>query len=195
MLGGIGGLPLAAAWRVSEAAQLRASLPALIFMQDKPAKYWSLRKAGVKIDEIVLHATESGGDQTASLNYLSHADDRQVSVHYWIGRDHGLIYSMVPEQKRAHHAETHNDRAIGIEMYQLDGFKGDYTDWQYNAVSQLVYDIRWRWGIAKDMVVPHSKLTKQRGDPKHFDWDRFNQLIAMLSLKSLVTLGPDFTLS
>ena len=102
---------------------------------------------------------------------------------------------MVPEQKRAHHAETHNDCAIGIEMYQLDGFKGDYTDWQYNAVSQLVYDIRWRWGIAKDMVVPHSKLTKQRGDPKHFDWDRFNQLIAMLSLKSLVTLGPDFTLS
>jgi N-acetyl-anhydromuramyl-L-alanine amidase AmpD len=195
MLGGSGGIPLAAALRVSQAAQLRASLPALIFLKDKPAKYQSVRRSGVKIDEIVLHATESGGDQTASLNYLSHADDRQVSIHYWIGRDYGLIYSMVPEDRRAHHAETHNDRAIGIEMYQLDGFKGDYTDWQYDAVSQLVYDIRWRWNIAKDMVVPHSKLTSQRGDPKNFDWNRFNLLTAMLSLKALVTLGPNFTLS
>jgi len=193
MLGGRG-LPLTAV-RISQAAQLRAILPALIFLKDKPAKYQSARRSGVKVDEIVLHATESGGDQTASLNYLSHADDRQVSVHYWIGRDYGLIYSMVPENRKANHAETHNDRAVGIEMYQLDGFKGDYTDWQYNAVSQLVYEIRWRWNIAKDMVVPHSKLTSQRGDPKNFDWSRFNQSIDMISLRALVTLGPDFALS
>lgn len=193
MLGGPG-LPLTAV-RATQAAQLRGILPALNYLQYRNAYYQSVRRPGVKIDEIVLHATESGGDQTASLNYLAKADDRQVSIHYWIGRDQGLIYSMVPESKRAHHAETHNDRSIGIEMYQKEGFKGAYTDWQYAAVSQLVYDIRWRWGIAKDMVVPHSKLTPQRGDPKNFDWTRFNQLIALLSLKALVTIGPDFALS
>lgn len=62
-------------------------------------------------------------------------------------------------------------------------------------MSQLVYDIRWRWSIRQDMVVPHSKLTPQRGDPKQFDWNRFNQQITFLSLKALVTLGPDFALS
>ena len=187
------GLPLTAV-RITQSAQLRGILPALASMKHQPAKYQSARRFGVKVDEIVLHATESGGDQAASLNYLAKADDRQVSVHYWIGRDQGLIYAMVPETKRAHHAETHNDRAIGIEMYQKDGFKGDFTEWQYAAVSQLVYDIRWRWSIKGDMVVPHSKLTPQRGDPKQFDWNRFNQLIALLSLKALVTLGPDFAL-
>ena len=193
MLGGLD-LPLTAA-RVTQMAQLRGILPALRHLQYRAAVYQSARRPSVKIDEIVLHATESGGDQTASLNYLAKADDRQVSIHYWIGRDQGLIYAMVPEAKRAHHAETHNDRAIGIEMYQKDGFKGDFTEWQYAAVSQLVYDIRWRWSIKGDMVVPHSKLTPQRGDPKNFDWNRFNQLIALLSLKALVTLGPDFALS
>ena len=193
MLGGPG-LPLTAI-RITQVAQLRGILPALNFLKYRDAFYQSARRPGVKIDEIVLHATESGGDQTASLNYLAKADDRQVSIHYWIGRDQGLIYAMVPETRRAHHAETHNDRAIGIEMYQKDGFKGDFTEWQYAAVSQLVYDIRWRWGIAKDMVVPHSKLTPQRGDPKQFNWNRLNQLTTMLSLKALVTLGPDFALS
>ena len=188
------GLPLTAV-RITQAARLRGILPALLAMQHQPAKYHSARRPGVKVDEIVLHATESGGDQAASLRYLSAADDRFVSIHYWIGRDQGLLYSMVPEDRRAHHAETHNDRAIGIELYQKDGFTGDFTDWQYAALSQLVYDIRWRWNIKKEMVVPHSKLTVQRGDPKNFDWNRFNQLTGVLSLKALVTLGPDFALS
>ena len=105
----------------------------------------------------MLHATESGAsvDQKGSLAYLAAADDRQVSVHYWIGRDAGLIYSMVPEERVAFHAEEHNIRSIGIELFQTDGFQGDDTNWQYNAVSALVYDIGWRWHIKPDMVVPH----------------------------------------
>lgn len=129
MLGGPG-LPLTAI-RVTQMAQLRGILPALHFLQYRNAFYQSVRRPGVKIDEIVLHATESGGDQAASLNYLAKADDRPPGVDPLLDRARpGLVYAMVPENKRAHHAETHNDRAIGIEMYQKDGFKGDYTDWQ-----------------------------------------------------------------
>ena len=64
------GLPLTAV-RITQAARLRAILPALASMKHQPAKYHSARRVGVKVDEIVLHATESGGDQAASLRYLS----------------------------------------------------------------------------------------------------------------------------
>jgi N-acetyl-anhydromuramyl-L-alanine amidase AmpD len=175
--------------------KLRLALPALVHMKQRDAKYSSPRNPAHTVDEIVLHATESGGDQTASLNYAAAADDRKVSCHYWIGRDQGLLYSMVPEERQAHHAEDHNRRSIGIEMYQLDGFKGDYTDWQYAAVSQLVYFIRWRWHIRREMVVPHSKLTVQRGDPKNFDWTRFNRLIDQLSSQVRTQLGEEYALS
>ena len=63
-------------------------------------------------------------------------------------------------------------------MYQIDpavtrkaGGKPDFTDWQYDTVVQLVYDICFRRKIKRSMVVGHGKINPiDRADPQGFDW-------------------------
>jgi N-acetyl-anhydromuramyl-L-alanine amidase AmpD len=164
------------------------------------------------IDEIVLHGTESKASQEQSANYLASANDQGTSIHYFIGRDFGTLYAMVPEEKAAGHAGNphkvhgvtdHNYRSIGIEMYQQDVsvFKGDaskldFTDWQNDTVAMLVYDICFRRKIKRSMVVAHHTINSvERADPQNFDWVRFNRTIDRLSNTLSSQLGPDFALS
>jgi N-acetyl-anhydromuramyl-L-alanine amidase AmpD len=169
-------------------------LTALIHMRQHPARHVSNRPPRVAIDEIVLHDTASGADFPGALRHLAGPNNRSVSAHYLIGREHGQIYAMVPEEKRAHHADDHNCRSIGIEMYKLASDKGDFTDWQYTAVSQLVYEIRWRRRIRKEKVVSHRALNpKNRSDPRNFDWARFERLIDQLAQRARA-LGPGYAL-
>ena len=171
------------------AGQYLQALPNLLQMTLKPAKNVYSRR-NTAIDEIVLHGTESRRSQEDSANYSASANDAGTSVHYWIGRDYGVVYAMVPEDKAAGHAgnpdgvdgvDDHNFRSIGIEMYQQDisMFKGDaskldFTDWQYDTVAMLTYDICHRLGIRRSKIVGHKKINPvQRGDPRNFDWTRF----------------------
>ena len=172
--------------------------PATHKFRDRPARQ--------VVDEIVLHGTESFGDQTASRNSLARSGEDQ-SIHYWIGRDFGLLYSIVPENKQAFHAgnpkhhptvENHNPRSSGIEMYQRDisilgndASRLDFTDWQYDTVAMLVFDIRRRWNIKKEKVVAHKRINSEdRADPRNFDWDGFNRRIERIStIASLVGSG------
>ena len=192
-------------------AQYSLALPNLIHMKQKPAKNVYSR-AGTTIDEIVLHGTESHGTQAQSADYSASANDQGTSIHYWIGRDFGLLYAMVPEDKAAGHAgnphkvagvDDHNYRSIGIEMYQQDisVFKGDaskldFTDWQYETVAMLVYDICHRLKISRDMVVGHGQINSvQRADPKNFDWDRFNRKVDDVSRMMAIRFGPDYAVN
>jgi N-acetyl-anhydromuramyl-L-alanine amidase AmpD len=207
MAGLLGELPA----RVVATAQYALALPNLIHMKQKPAKNVYSR-GGTAIDEIVLHGTESLRPQDASADYIASANDAGTSIHYWIGRDFGLLYAMVPEDKAAGHAgnpnqvagvQDHNFRSIGIEMYQLDVsmFKGDkskldFTDWQYDTVAMLVYDICRRRGIKRKMVVGHGAINSvERGDPKNFDWDRFNRQLDRISQTLGGQLGSGFALN
>lgn len=191
-------------------ARYSLALPNLIHMRQKPAKN-VYERGGTAIDEIVLHGTESLGSQAQSADYSASANDQGTSIHYWIGRDFGLLYAMVPEDKAAGHAgnphkvagvEDHNYRSIGIEMYQRDisvfkndASKLDFTDWQYDTVAMLVYDIRRRRKIAQDMVVAHAAINKvERADPRNFDWDRFNRRVDALSRMLGSQLGTGFAL-
>lgn len=192
-------------------AQYALLLPNLLYMRQKPAKNVYSRY-GTAIDEIVLHGTESHGTQEQSANYLASANKEPVSIHYFIGRDLGILYAMVPEDKAAAHAgnphkkkgvQDHNFRSIGIEMYQLDisVFKGDkskldFTDWQYDTVAMLVYDICHRRKIKRSMVVAHGAINPvERADPKNFDWNRFNRKLDQLSNKAASLWGPDYALN
>jgi hypothetical protein len=70
-------------------------------------------------------------------------------------------------------------------MYQVDpaktrkaGGKPDFSDWQYDTVVQLVYDICYRRKIKRSMVVAHGTINPiDRADPQGFDWDRFKQAL------------------
>lgn len=192
---------------VARTATYIAVLRNLLFFKNKPGQNsWS--RAGTVIDEIVLHGTESLGTQEQSANSLTGLGN---SVHYFIGRDQGLAYAIISEDLQAAHAgnpkhhptvQDHNPRSIGIEMYQRDisVFKGDaskldFTDWQYDTVAMLVYDIRRRRKIARDMVVAHGAINNiDRADPRNFDWDRFNRRVDELSKTLGGLLGPDFLL-
>jgi len=115
------------------------------------------------------------------------ADDGQVnsvrvSAHYLISRQ-GEIYKLVDEQNVAWHAgvsslrgrqigNSCNDFSIGIEL--MGGKNFDYTDEQYQALIELIRDIRTRYRIAKENIVGHDFIAPGRKeDPgPHFDWDR-----------------------
>ncbi len=169
-------------------------LPALKQMKSYSAHFQLSRKAGVKIDEVVLHDTGSGADFEGSLKYLSHPKDgRNVSIHYLIGREFGQLYSMVPEAKKANQASNHNSRSIGIEMYKLKTDIGDFTDWQYTAVSQLVFDICIRRGILRENIISHASIEKSRSDPRKFNWKRSYGLLDELSKKASA-ISPSFRL-
>ena len=151
-------------------------------MKQKPGPMGKSRGTTI-IDEIVLHGTESLQGETESLNYLASANADSHSIHYWIGRTKGLLYAITPEEKSTPHAgnpyhhptvEDHNARSIGIEMYQIDpaqtrkaGGTPDFSDWQYETVVQLVYDICRRRKIKRSMVVAHGTINPvDRADPR-----------------------------
>ena len=193
------------------AGQYLQALPNLLQMKLKPAKNVYSRRS-TAIDEIVLHGTESRRSQEDSANYSASANDAGTSVHYWIGRDYGIVYAMVPEDKAAGHAgnpdgvdgvEDHNCRSIGIEMYQQDisMFKGDaskldFTDWQYDTVAMLTYDLCHRLGIRRSMIVGHKKLNPvQRGDPRNFDWARFYRKFDDTATMMATRFGADYKIA
>ena len=89
------------------------ALPNLLHMKVKPAKNVYSR-GGTSIDEVVLHGTESRRSQVESADYIASANDAGTSIHYWIGRDFGILYAMVPEEKAAGHAGN-PDKVPGVE--------------------------------------------------------------------------------
>ena len=198
------------AGRLIPIAEYALAVRNLVHMTQKPAQNIYARR-GTVIDEIVLHGTESLRSPQESADYIASANSAGTSIHYWIGRDVGVLYAMVPEDKAAGHAgnpdgvagvQDHNFRSISIEMYQKDIslFKGDkskldFTDWQYDTVAMLVYDICFRRKIKRNMVVGHKAINNvQRGDPKGFDWNRFNRQIDAISQTLGTQIGPNLVL-
>ena len=106
----------------------------------------------------------------------------RVSAHYLISRQ-GEIYKLVDEQNVAWHAgisslrgrhidNSCNEFSIGIEL--MGGKNFDYTDEQYQALIELIRDIRTRYNIAIENIVGHDFIAPGRKeDPgPHFDWDK-----------------------
>lgn len=106
----------------------------------------------------------------------------KVSAHYLVTRE-GDVHKLVDEDKVAWHAgrsDLHgrkirggcNDFSIGIEL--MGGKNFDYTDAEYDALIELVRDIRTRHTIPRENIVGHDQIAPGRKhDPgPHFDWDR-----------------------
>jgi AmpD protein len=106
----------------------------------------------------------------------------KVSAHYLITRQ-GEIHKLVDEQNVAWHAgisalrgrhigNSCNDFSIGIEL--MGGKHFEYTDEEYQALIELIRDIRTRYNIAKENIVGHDFIAPGRKeDPgPHFDWNR-----------------------
>jgi N-acetyl-anhydromuramyl-L-alanine amidase AmpD len=163
----------------------RKLLPLLDKSTHMSAHYQGSRGT-TKISEIVIHDTGSTHPFNRTAKYLAHPKDgRKVSIHYLIGREVGQFVDMAPEDRRANHAIGHNRKSIGIELWRHKTYKGDFTWWQYNVLSQLVYDIMRRRSITLSGIVGHGDIYRaKRGEPHGFDWDRFYFLILVINEKA-----------
>jgi len=117
----------------------------------------------------------------------------KVSAHYLIGRD-GKIFRLVNEENVAWHAGKSqlpdgtnikgscNDFSIGIEV--MGGKWIKYEDAQYEAIIELLKDIKTRYEI--EHLLGHEDIAPGRKtDPgEHFDWERVR---AGLENKKIVT--------
>lgn len=137
---------------------------------EHPSPNYSKRKAGVRVDTVLLHHTASDNNDS-TLRWLC-TPASGVSAHYLVTTG-GLIWRLVPESLKAWHAgEGHlpwekgpwkrkdgrltdkgydfNHRSIGIEIVNPGDGKTPFTEAQYRALEWLVPDIvrRLGWKVA-----------------------------------------------
>ncbi len=137
------------------------------------------RPPGTPVDILLLHYT---GMQSAAAAIGRLRDPvAHVSSHYVVEED-GLIWQLVPEQRRAWHAGVShwrghaglNDRSVGIEIVN-PGHEWGYRPFpalQMAAVCELCLGVLRRHPIPARNVIGHSDVAPDRkGDPGElFDW-------------------------
>ncbi len=148
-------------------------------MKQAPSPNQDDRPAGEPIDMLLLHYT--------GMRRAAEAIDRlrdpvaRVSSHYVVEED-GLVWQLVPEERRAFHAGiSHwrghtllNGRTIGIEIVN-PGHEWGYRPFpalQMAAVCDLCLGILSRHPIPARNVIGHSDVAPDRKDDpgELFDW-------------------------
>lgn len=151
-------------------------------MRHRASPHHDARPAGVPIDTLVLHYTDTRTAEE-SLKILCGETERRVSAHYVVEED-GTVWQLVDEARRAWHAgvshwrghEGINARSIGIELQHpghLHGYR-PFAEAQVAAVIALARAILARHPIAARNVVAHSDVSPDRKrDPGElFPWAR-----------------------
>jgi N-acetylmuramoyl-L-alanine amidase len=152
-----------------------------LLVEEKPSPNADERPAGASIDCIVLHYT---GMQTGEAALARLTDPAaKVSAHYLV-EENGAVTRLVEEHRRAWHAgvscwrgrERLNDCSIGIEIVNPGHAWGyrPFTEFQYQALEQLLPEIAHRWAIPRARILAHSDIAPERKeDPGElFDWRR-----------------------
>lgn len=150
-------------------------------MIERPSPNHGERRAGSAIDLLILHYT---GMKSAAAALQRLCDPRaQVSAHYVID-EFGLVYRLVPEERRAWHAGVScwagerdvNSRSIGIELANPGHEHGyrEFPDAQIEALVALARGILARHPIPPHRVLGHSDVAPERKiDPgERFPWQR-----------------------
>jgi N-acetylmuramoyl-L-alanine amidase len=145
---------------------------------DRPSPNHDPRAEG-PVDILVLHYT---GMRTAEEALARLCDpEAKVSAHYTVDRD-GIVYTHVPEERRARHAGVSywagvrdvNSRSIGVEIVNPGHEFGyiQFTEPQIEAVAELSQGILSRHAISASRVVGHSDVAPNRKqDPGElFPW-------------------------
>lgn len=145
-------------------------------------------RRGRAVSLIIIHYTGMISCE-ASLERLCD-EQSEVSAHYLIDED-GVIFRLVPEDRRAWHAgasqwrgETDvNSVSIGIELQNPGHEHGyrDFPDAQIISLIALIKDIRSRHPIAPEQVIGHEDVAPGRKcDPgDKFPWARLRRSLLL----------------
>ena len=138
-------------------------------------------RGAAAIDMLLLHYTGMASAEAALARLCDPAS--KVSAHYAIDED-GLVYALVPEERRAWHAGVSywagardiNARSIGIELVN-PGHEFGYRAFPEAQISSLVVlakDILTRHPIPARRVLGHSDVAPARKDDpgELFPWAR-----------------------
>lgn len=158
------------------------SPPPSLVIENRPIGFGHRTPLGSRtIDTIVLHSSynASGGDAYDREKIIGQYEQYGVGAHYLIERS-GRILRLVEEGDIAYHAgeskmpdgrKNVNDFSIGIELVATE--ESGYTDKQYQAVNDLIADIKARHPI-EDVVGHGDVAPKRKTDPWKFDWKRLD---------------------
>lgn len=135
----------------------------------QPSPNFSDRRDGKTPRYIILHYTDTD-DVEESLSLLL-SPEKEVSAHYLIGEEGGIL-QLVDEEKRAWHAgksywrgETDmNSASIGIEIQNQGHSAGlkPFPSIQIAAVIELCQTIMQRWNIPPQNILAHSDIAPGR---------------------------------
>ena len=148
-------------------------------MRQAPSPNHDERPPGTPTDILLLHYT---GMQSAEAAIARLRDPAaRVSSHYVVEED-GLVWQLVPEQRRAWHAGVSswrgdtvlNGRSVGVEIVN-PGHEWGYRAFpalQMAAVCELCLGILARHPIPARNVIGHSDVAPDRKDDpgELFDW-------------------------
>jgi len=150
----------------------------------------------IPVDFLVIHYTAC--DLQTTMNIFMDRD-KKVCAHFVVDTD-GTIYDLGgfingPIRLGAHAGKSHlevngtryeafNQFSIGIEIINFNGNLIEYTDAQYEALTELVGHLQTRFPQLKnpERIVGHEHIAHWRGkaDPGVlFDWKRFLNSLGM----------------
>lgn len=152
------------------------------------------RKAGVRLDTLVVHTIE--GSFSGCLSWFQQGKAKRpvpTAAHYVISRA-GDVCQMVPDDKKCYHANSYNSRSIGIEHEartepwaarpgKAPPFPtSDFPDAMLDASARVVAALCKKYGIPADRehIIGHNEVPgATHTDPgPAFPWADFMQRIA-----------------
>ena len=169
------------------------------FAKRIPSPNFGPRPAGTAIDLIVLHAIslppgQYGGPEIEALftntldwdahPYFTQIRGLEVSSHFVIRRDGGLLQFVSANERAWHAGQSHyrgrdncNDDSIGIE---LEGLEGDpFEDAQYETLGALCSAITAQWPIAHIAGHEHVAPGRKHDPGAGFDWLHLHQNLGL----------------
>ncbi|RYH06897.1 N-acetylmuramoyl-L-alanine amidase [Tropicimonas sp. IMCC6043] len=141
------------------------------------------RSAG-DIDRIVIHITGGTNVGSAINTFAAKNNSKKTSAHYVVSQD-GLVYQMVKEKDRAHHAgSSANKRSIGIEHAASN--KSGPTEEQYWASAYLVRYLAGKYSIPVDRthILGHQEIatTDHNCPGPLWDWPNYIMKVYLANL-------------
>lgn len=151
------------------------------------------RKAGVKLDRIIIHTIE--GSFSGCLSWFQQGKATRpvpTAAHYVISRA-GDVCQMVPDDKKCFHANSYNSRSIGIEHearvspWSVRPGKAppfpvnDFPDVMLDASARVVAALCKKYSIPADRqhIIGHNEVPDaSHTDPGAFPWEAYMARVA-----------------